>query len=250
MAPRDEFDKVSQEERAIRTGQDPDKQDDVTESDIRTAAYFLWEARGCVHGYDQADWYAAEILLHRRTVISRPEFHKVDAALILDNLEISHCGLHDFFNPSISWIEVSAHPKTIFEWDRNRRLHFDEGFLWACHRIFKDLSITHIAQSHHFPYRDLDKFRSITDQLLDVYRQGANLLPPLFFYSAPYKFEILDGVHRCLAAFELTRALAHAGDFSCADYLIWLGFNHDQFRAEVIAHQLWVSSLCYSEIHV
>ncbi len=219
------------------------------ESDIRTTAYFLWEARGRVHGHDQADWYAAQALLQRSSGISRPKFHKVNPAIILGNIEISHCGLHEFFNPSSSWIEIAAHPKTIFDCDRNRRLHFDEGFLWVCYRIFKDPSVTQITPCHHFPYRDLDKFRSITSQLLAAYRQGVNLPPPLFFYPAPYQFEILDGVHRCLAAFELAQTPAVAGCFSCADYRIWVGFNHDHRCAGDIVHQIWVSSLYYSEIH-
>lgn len=215
------------------------------ESDIRTAAYFLWQSRGCLLGYDKADWYTAEVLLHRR-VQSRPKFQKVPEALILNNLKISHMGLFQFFNPSSSWIEITAHPKTIFDCDRNRRLHFDEGFLSACYRIFKDLSITHVAQSHHFPYRDLNQFRTITYQMLDAYRQGANLPPPLFFYPGPYQFEILDGVHRCLAAFDLAQDSAIAGRFSCCDYRIWVGFNHDQFCDRAIAHQIWGSSVCYS----
>jgi hypothetical protein len=219
------------------------------ESDIRTAAYFLWEARGRVHGHDQADWYAAQVLLRRSSAISRPTFHTVNPAAALDKLEISHRGLHEFFNPSSSWIEITAHPKTIFDCDRNRRLHFDEGFLWACYRIFKDPSVTHIAQSDHFPYRDLDAFRGITCQVLNTYRQGGNLPPPLFFYPAPYQLEILDGVHRCLAAFELAQAPATANGFSCADYRIRIGFNHHQLCASAVAHQIWVSSLGYSENH-
>lgn len=114
---------------------DRDRQENARESDIRTAAYLLWEARGCVHGYDQTDWYVAQVLLRRRNVLSRLKFHKVNASVILGNLEISHCGLHEFFNSSNSWIEITAHPKMLFDCDRNRRLHFDEGFLWACHHI-------------------------------------------------------------------------------------------------------------------
>lgn len=213
--------------------------------DIASAAYSLWEARGRVNGHDQADWYAAQALLRDMGSQPRPNYSMVDPGTVLGTLEISHQGIHEFFTPSNSWIEIPSHPRTIFDCDRNRRLHFDEGFLQACHRILKDSSITEIAPSHHFPYRDLDTFRSRANTILEAYRRGEKLPPPLFFYPDSYQFEILDGVHRCLAAFELAENPAAAGDFRCADYRIWIGFNHNKFCADTIAHQIWVSSLCH-----
>ena len=227
-----------------------EKKENITESDIRTAAYFLWHGRGRVHGYDKSDWYAAQVLLRSNNVSFRPKFHKVNAAAAIRNLHISHRGHDEFFKPSCTWIEMAAHPKTIFDFDQNRRLHFDEGFLNACYRIFKDPSITRIAHSHHFPFRDLAKYRQAIYQFINAYRQGADPPPPIFFCPAHYQLEILDGVHRCLAAFELALIPGTAGSFIGADYRIWVGFNHQRLSARAIAYQIWVSSLCYSVNHV
>jgi hypothetical protein len=228
---------------------DWDREYHVTESDIRTAAYFLWEGRGRVHGFDKADWYAAQVLLRRNNASIGPRFHPVNAAVASGNLKISHRGHDELFNPSCTWIEITAHPKTIFDFDRNRRLHFDEGFLNACYRILKDPSITRIAQSHHFPFRDLANYRHATYQIINAYRQSVEPPPPIFFCPAPYQLEILDGVHRCLAAFELALSPRATGNFCGADYRIWVGFNHHQLCAGAIANQIWVSSLCYSDNH-
>lgn len=216
-----------------------------SEADIRTAAYFLWQARGHVHGQDELDWYAAQRILERRILDAPPSFKSVDASLVQRNIALSHCGHDELFSPSSQWVELAAHPRAMFDCDANRRLHFDEGFLCACHRIFNDLSITFIEPSDHFPYRDLAHFRRTTHDVMAAYRAGASMPPPIFFYPAPYQLEILDGVHRCLAAYELARS-NQPGRFSPAGYRIWLGFDRERFDAHHIAHQLWVISLFHA----
>ena len=220
-------------------------QGEPSENDIRTAAYFLWEARGRLHGHDQADWFAARALLLGTPPLPPPTFRDVNAAAIREALQLSHSGHAELFSDSSSWIEVAAHPQTIFECDRNRQLHFDEGFLSTCRRILKDTSITQIAQGHHFPYRDLGKFRDATWQVLAAYERGAALPPPLFFYPAPYQLEILDGVHRCLAAYELTQTGAN-GRFSFHNYRIWLGFDRTRMSPGAVTHQVWTTSVVHS----
>lgn len=165
----------------------------------------------------------------------------ISEADIQATLQISHVGITDFFNPSNSWIEVVTNPETIFACDKNRRLHFDEGFLCACYRILKDTSISSIGGADHFPYRDLLKFRKKTEQLTELYRQGSDLLAPLFFYPAAHQLEILDGVHRCLAAFELVdRGRGNTDLALMAELRIWVGFNHSSFNPEFISQQLCV----------
>lgn len=37
--------------------------DMITTEQIRKAAYYLWQARGCPHGEPERDWWEAEALL-------------------------------------------------------------------------------------------------------------------------------------------------------------------------------------------
>jgi hypothetical protein len=217
----------------------------LSEDQIRAKAYELWEARGRVNGYDMEDWFAAETILkqieHCSKILYPPCYSYITKTDILNRLHISHEGIDDFLRPSISWIEIAAHPETIFECDRNRALHFEEGFLCTCYRIFKDINITYISREHHFPYKDLVKFRKKNWQLVDMYCRGENLPPPLFFYPAPYQLEILDGVHRCLAAYELVQCRKETSlHFSPAFFIVWLGFDRNFFSASIVAHQLLV----------
>ena len=208
-------------------------------SDIRTTAYFLWEARGQAHGNDLGDWYAAQALLRSKTSILQPQFQRVDPATVLNHFDISR-RYDDRWLDSFSWIEIAAHPKSIFDGDRNRGLYFSEGFLWTCHRRLMD--IPHPC-ANEFVYPDHGKVQRFACQL----RQGLNLPPPLFLYPAPYQLEIIDGVHRCMAAFELAQSPETAGRFSGDDYTIWVGFDEYKFCAHAITYEIWIRSLLYSE---
>jgi hypothetical protein len=193
------------------------------------------------HGHDQDDWYAAELILDLeqawRRKLRPPEFRFVQPAEILGQVQISHAGIHEFFSPSHSWMETTVGLETVFEFDRNRRLHFDEGFLNACYRVAKDLSITAIADVSHFPYHDLPALRQKVTQFAALYKSGADLPPPLFFYPAPYQLEVLDGVHRSIAAFEVTR--------NCEPcwLTIWLGFDHHVFHGGQVVQELWTCAM-------
>lgn len=212
-----------------------------SEDDVRLKAYELWRSRGRTHGHDQDDWYAAELLLESehalRCTMRLPEFRRVDPAEILRQVQISHAGIQDFFTPLHSWIETAVDLETVLDFDRNRKLHFDEGFLNASYRVALDLSITAIADSSHFPYRDLQAVRSKIAQFAAMYKSGAHLPPPLFFYPAPCQLEVLDGVHRSVAAFQVLRNCRPAA------FTIWLGFNHQVFDAGVVVQQLWSHSM-------
>jgi hypothetical protein len=216
--------------------------------EIRLAAYYLWESRGRVAGYDQADWYAAERLAANRGRIpgtARPPhaaYAEVQPDVILKRFVISHAGAGEFFTERNLWIETNATVQTIFEYDRNRRLHFDEGFLTACHRVFKDRTISSIHPDHHFPYKDLVRFRSKVSTFRSFYLSGKKLPPPLFYYAAPHQLEILDGVHRCVAAFDAGRT----PDW----FSVWVGFNRDALSADAIVSQLWVGSIANSKAAV
>jgi hypothetical protein len=158
---------------------------------------------------------------------------------IFESLHISHEGIRDFFNTSSSWIETTTSIATIFKYDQNRRLHFDEGFLCACYRIFKDTNVSSIGSADHFPYRDLTNFRTKVGRFAELYSQGIDLPPPLFFYPAPYQLEILDGVHRCLATLEIVRLGTMAASHFVPDRVrIWTGFNRDFFAADIVVNQL------------
>lgn len=215
-----------------------------SEADIRTTAYFLWQARGSALGQAELDWQAAKLLIKRSSPAAPPPHETIDPVRVHEIIARSHSGHDELFRPSTRWIELTAHPHAIFDCDRNRRLHFDEGFLCACHRIFKDQSIVAIGPFDHFPYWDLAQFRRATNDLVAAYRAGKYLPPPIFFCPAPDQLEILDGVHRCLAAYELAFPSNEPCNFSPADYRIWLGLDGDKFDAPHIAHQLWVTSLC------
>jgi hypothetical protein len=211
-------------------------------------AYNLWESRGKAHGGDRTDWHAAEVI-HKLAMTScraasPPYFSYVQVSELesgLDSSIISYMKEAFFNNPLNYWVEISLDIGTVFKYDRNRRLHFDEGFLSACHRVFKDEAIQSIADVDHFPYRDLSKFRANVEALERLYDNGTRLPSPLFFYSAPYQLEILDGVHRCLAAFELARRRKTAtdGQFSSHQYRVRLGVNRLRTDPAMLIHQLW-----------
>jgi hypothetical protein len=211
------------------------------EADVKAKAYELWQGRGMRHGHDRDDWYAAELILELEPAWGRrlrpPEFHSIEPAEILRQVQISHAGLHEFFTPAHSWIETTAGLETIFEFDRNRRLHFEEGFLNACYRVVRDPSITAIAKASHFPYRDLPAVRKKVRQFAELYKSRAHLPPPLFFYPAPHQLEVLDGVHRLIAALEATR--------NCEPcwLTIWLGFNHRVFHGGQVVQQMWTCAM-------
>lgn len=208
---------------------------------VRQRAYKLWQVRGCGHGYDQEDWYIANILLQLEEKLHKPldppEFRRAQPREILGQVQVSHKGIYEFFSPKNSWIETTTDLETIFEFDRNRKLHFDEGFLTAARRIASDASITAISNAHHFPYRDLVAMRQEVQRLASLYRAGTSFPPPLFFYPAAYQLEILDGVHRCLAAFETL------SDHKEPCFKIWVGFQHNKFCAGQVVQQLWSSFL-------
>jgi hypothetical protein len=212
-----------------------------TEADIRTRAFELWLGRAKGHGHDKEDWYTAEAVLDVEEALGRklypPEFRVVGPAEILGELQVSHAGINGFFSPGHLWIETAVAVETIFGFDRNRRLHFDEGFLNASYRVATDLSVTAIGEESHFPYRDLSNVRAKIRQLAELYRSGVRLPPPLFFYPAPFQLEVLDGVHRSLAAFEALRNSGSAG------FLIWLGFNHQAFTPGLVIQQLWSDAI-------
>lgn len=44
----------------------PQQQDEVSEQEIATEAFLLFEARGFQHGHDVEDWLAAEALVRQR----------------------------------------------------------------------------------------------------------------------------------------------------------------------------------------
>ena len=140
------------------------------------------------------------------------------------------------------WIEVRIDPQTIFEYDRNRKLHFDKGFLCACYRIFKDQSVCSIACNDHFPYKDLCKFRDNIFTFKDIYQKGVYVPPPLFYYSDSYQLEILDGVHRSIALYDI----AVSNDNKKKHYAqngvkIWIGFDHLRMSVDTVAHQFWIN---------
>jgi hypothetical protein len=214
----------------------------TSEAALRRRAYELWKARGARHGHDQDDWYAAEMAIALEEKLDRklepPEFRTVQPAEILRQVEISHAGIHDFFCPAHSWMETRADLETIFEFDGNRRLHFNEGFLAASRRVALDLTITAIDETSHFPYRDLPAVREKIGALIARYRRGETPPPPLFFYPASGELEILDGVHRTIAAYEAARRFGSPGALT-----IWVGFNSNLFDPGLVVQQLWCSSL-------
>ena len=215
-----------------------------SEAEIRTAAYFLWQARGRVLGQDELDWNAAKLLIKRPSPVTSPPYNTIEPALVHNSIAGSHSGHDELFRHSTRWIELAVHPRAIFDCDRNRHLHFDEGFLCTSHRIFKDQSIVAIGPFDHFPYWDLAQFRRATNDVIAAYRAGMNLPPPIFFCPARDQLEILDGVHRCIAAYELALPSNEPCGFSPADYRIWVGFDGDKFDAPHMTHQLWETSLC------
>lgn len=174
-----------------------------------------------------------------------PPFALITSDEIIAKVQISHEGIQDFFTSTNLWIETFTHMHTIFEYDQNRRLHFDEGFLCACYRIYKDMNISTIASADHFPYKDLFSFRKKIMEISEIYRSKNSLPPPLFFYPAPYHLEILDGVHRCVAAFELAQiSRATENQFIPKSFKILVGFNHG-LDAEKVIQQLWTRSICH-----
>lgn len=208
---------------------------------VRKKAYELWQARGSGHGYDHEDWYIAEMLVQLEAEFCRnlkpPAYRQVQPSEIIHEVQVSHTGIGEFFSPQNSWIEADTDLETIFELDRNRRLHFDEGFLAASQRVASDVSITLIADTDHFPYRDLPAMRQKIRRFESLYGNGIRFPPPLFFYPAAYQLEILDGVHRCLAACHVLKN-AEPGSFR-----IWVGFGQDRFCASQVVQQLWSCSL-------
>jgi len=225
----------------------------IPEHLIRSKAYDLWEARGRLDGDDQMDWYTAETILRLEAifchVVFLPYFSYVQVSQIQSDLSVINYVKEAFFSDSSnSWIEIFLDIETVFECDRNRRLHFDEGFLRACYRVFTDTRVSSIADADHFPYRDLPKFRAKVECLTELHDHGDELPPPLFFYPAPYQLEILDGVHRCLAAFEVVqRRKATDCHFVPQRFRVWLGFNRLWTEPAMIVHQLWAKSLFYVE---
>lgn len=212
------------------------------EDSVRRQAYQLWEIRGRGQGHDEEDWLAAEIVLKAESLLGQRlsplGFRCIGRHEIFSTLAISHAQIHDFFYPSASWIETEADIPTIFDFDQNRALHFDEGFLTACRRVAGDPTIQTIAAEHHFPYRELTKLRQHISEVKMCYREGASIPPPLFFYPAPGQLEILDGVHRCLAAYTLwEEAVLNA------PYRVWVGFDHTTIEAGVVVQQIWVHGL-------
>lgn len=226
----------------------------ILKDHISIAAYYLWKARGCGHGHDKDDWYAAEILLScppdLHSKLYPPTYSYVGAEVVATNRIVSHAGFRNFLVPSNTWIEARTDPQTIFECDRNRRLHFNEGFLCTCYRVFKDESVSSIARNHHFPFKDLRKFRQKIDNFKSIYERGEDLPPPLFYCPAPYELEILDGVHRCLAAFDLARsggfALTRAEE---GGLKICVGFNRDAIGLDTLVHQLWIGAIGHMREH-
>jgi len=213
------------------------------EPDIRTTAYFLWEARGRAHGHDQGDWFAAQTLLRRQDGLAPPRFARVDAAAVLKTLDRSRRDLSRALD-SFSWIELAAHPQAIFDADRNRRLFFEDGFLNTCQGLLqKAQGVGGARKPQAFYYPDPDKYRGVVRLL----GQGVRLPPPLFLYPAPFELEILDGVHRCLAALELARSQATAGSLGRDGLTLRVGFDPRRFAASSIAHEIWIRSLLYAE---
>jgi hypothetical protein len=212
-----------------------------TEADVRRTAYELWERRGKGDHHDWDDWYGAELALDlertRGQKMRPPAFRAVEPDEILSQVEISHAGICEFFCPAHSWIETAVDLQTVFEFDSNRRLHFDEGLLNAARRVAMDLSITRIAEDSHFPYRDLPSVRRKVGEFTALYRSRAHLPPPLFFYPAPCQLEILDGVHRTIAACQVMR------DCGSSAFTIWLGFNHQSYDAGLVVQQLWADGM-------
>lgn len=208
---------------------------------VRKKAYELWQARGGGHGYEQEDWCVAEMLLQLEAKLHRnlepPTYRCVQPSEILREARISHAGIREFFSPQNSWIEAATDLETIREFDTNRRLHFDEGFLVATQRIASDVSIQSIATTDHFPYHDLPEMRQKVQRFASLYRNGTSLPPPLFFYPNAYQLEILDGVHRCLAAFHVLK-----NPEPCS-FRIWVGFAQDRFCASQVVQHLWFCSL-------
>jgi hypothetical protein len=214
----------------------------VLESLVRQNAYELWEVRGRSYGNDLEDWYDAERYL--REILNRYgyfllNFTYVDQGYIKNVRYISHEGKNDFLREPNVWIETYAALKTIIEFDRNRKLHFDEGFLWACYRIFEDDTIQCISERDHFPYKDLKKFRNKVKQYVEKHKRGVEIVPPLFFYPAQNQLEILDGVHRCLAKFDACNLHRHKNIFEDLDFIkIWVGFDQEKFSGEDLVMQI------------
>jgi|SRR5579859_2843087 len=208
---------------------------------VRNKAYELWQARGNRHGQYHEDWYIAEMLVQLetklRTHLDAPAYRQVSPSEILREVQVSHTGIDDFFAPQNSWIEADIDVETVFELDRNRRLHFDEGFLAASQRVAGDASIELIAATDHFPYRDLPAMRQKVARFASLYESGASFPPPLFFYPSAYQLEILDGVHRCLAASHALKNL------ELKFFRIWVGFGKEMFYPSEVVQQLWSCSV-------
>lgn len=129
----------------------------------RLTAYYLWEARGRAHGGDWADWYTAEELIRdpcaTGSTLRSSDYSVISTEKITARLSISHAGIDQFFAAINLWFEMRIDSLTLFQFDRNCKLHFDEGFLCTCHRIFKDESIKKIAPDHHYRHQDLPGLR-------------------------------------------------------------------------------------------
>jgi hypothetical protein len=160
----------------------------------------------------------------------------ISTEVILSIKNILNIDVNNFFSTSNTWIEIQADILTVFEYDRNRKLHFDEGFLNSCYYIFKNQSIRSISSYDHFPYKDLNKFRNKILSLKDSYQKGVYVPPPLFYYSNSHQLQILDGVHRSIALYD--QALLNDNKEKCDAQnaaKIWIGFDHQRMSIDTVA---------------
>ncbi|MFK7902224.1 MAG: DUF2934 domain-containing protein [Nitratireductor sp.] len=210
---------------------------------VRELAYDLWQNRGREHGNHESDWFAAKkIMVNSKKLAgihTSSGYDIVSVDMIKSQLAISHAGIDEFFMPHNIWIRINMACDAVFQFDQNRKLHFGDGFINTCYRVFNDDTITRISDDSHFPYRDLTQFRLKIRTIAERYAANVIIPPPLFYYSSPFSLEILDGVHRVLALRLVSEAVTEFGE----SVPLWIGFNRYHSSAEVLAYHLWLHKI-------